>query len=101
MSELRPSWHAVRSRVSKWQHYPSSSAIWKISKVKEFVAGDPVVIVPVFIIMRGVPPATALSAAIVLVVHLGAFLPDPGAVTLAVFPGFPDGAGDKPDKTGK
>jgi len=58
---------------------------------EELVAGNPEVIVPVVVHRGGVPPTAVLSAEVGLVVHAGAFFPDP--VTPAVVAELVSGAG--------
>ena len=57
----------------------------------ELVAGHPEVIGPVIIHLGGVPPTAVIGAVVGLVVHAGAFFPDP--VTPAVVAELVSGAG--------
>ena len=50
---------------------------------EELVAGDPVVVLPVLVVLRGVPPAAIIAAEVLLIVGMRALLPDP--VAEAVF----------------
>jgi len=60
----------------------SRSLILAILPRVESVAADPVVVIPVLVILRGVPPSAGIFAVVDLVIQSGALLPDPVAVAV-------------------